>query len=108
MLMTAPVMTLLAMRVLAMRAALIGAVGVTAGLAGTAAHHLEHRAAAGAEEAHQQCRSEQQENDVEIGRVVPLQAGLADLRVPGGRDQAERAERELDDVACDDHGGIED
>src|SRR6266576_3956627 len=72
-----------------------------------AAHHLEHLAAAGAEEPHQQRRGEQQENDVEVGRVVPLQAGLADLRVPGGRDQPERTEREFHDVGGDDHGGVE-
>ncbi|HYV81615.1 MAG TPA: hypothetical protein VE979_26150, partial [Streptosporangiaceae bacterium] len=71
-----------------------------------AAHRPEHRATARTEEPDQQRRSEQQENYVEVGRVVPLHTDLADPRVSGGRNQPERTERELDDVSGDDHGGV--
>jgi hypothetical protein len=81
---------------------------VAAGLGRAAAHHLEQGTAAGAEETHQQRRGQQEEDDVEVGRVVPLQAGRPDVRVALRRDQPERAEGELDDVAGDDHGDVED
>src|SRR5690348_8443254 len=73
-----------------------------------AAHHLEHRAAARTEETYQQRRGQQQEHDVEHRGVVPLHARVADLRVPGRRDEPEAAEQELDDVSGYDHGGVED
>src|SRR5450755_246025 len=73
-----------------------------------AAHNLQHGPAPGPEEAHQESGSQQQEDDVENGGVVPLDALLSDLGRPLRRDEAQRAEEELDDVAGDDHGRVED
>jgi hypothetical protein len=54
--------------------AVLTGLAVLARLGRIAAHHPEHRAAAGAEEPHQQRPASSRKNDVEVGRVVPLQA----------------------------------
>ena len=77
-------------------------------LGGAAAHHLEHRGAARADEPYDECRGDQQEDDVEDGGVVPGDAGVGDFGCPIGGDEPEATEGELDDVTASDHGGVED
>ena len=61
-------------------------------------HHSQHRDTAAAPEvAPDENRGEDEEEDVEDGRVVPGDRRLDDLRVSLGRDEAEALEDELDD-----------
>src|SRR5690348_16220238 len=83
-------------------------VGVVLRCVGAAAHHLEHRTAAGTEEADQEGGSQQQEDDVEHGGVVPLDARFGDLGRALGRDEPKPTEEELDDVAGEHHRDVED
>jgi hypothetical protein len=57
-----------------------------------AAHYLEHGRPAGAEEEHQQRRCQQQEGDVEYGRVVPADGFRGHLRDPVVQRPAEPVE----------------
>ena len=63
-------------------------------------HHLQHRpAAAAAEVAPDQQRAEREEDDVEVGGVVPADVRHHDLGVARGGLEAEALEEELDDQA---------
>lgn len=55
-------------------------------------HHPKHSRAAGAQEPPDQTSGNQQENDVQDGRVVPLDRGCQYLGVAAGRDEVKQRE----------------
>src|SRR3954452_21879243 len=81
---------------------------VTGHVVGAAAHHGQHRAAAGAHEPDQQGDGEDEGCDVEPGGVVPGDRLLTDLRPAVVGHQAEGTEDQLDGVPAGDHGRVED
>jgi hypothetical protein len=52
-------------------------------------------------------RNKPEEDEVEHGRVVPVEARLDDLRVAEAGDQADRFEDQVDDESCEDHRRVE-
>src|SRR5215469_269737 len=74
---------------------------------GCSAHHPQHRAAAGAGEADDERRGEDQEDDVQPRRVVPRNPARGDLRGFPVRYQPEPTEHQLDHVPGRHHRGEE-
>src|SRR6266487_4469641 len=68
------------------------------------AHHTEHGDAVGAQEACDEDGGDDQEDDVQRRRVVERGMGVDRGNVAAGGDDAERGEREFNDVAGGGHG----
>src|SRR5690349_269010 len=74
---------------------------------GRSTHHPQHRDAAGADEPDEQDGGHHQEDDVEPCGVVPGDALLHHHRPTMLRNQICGAEKDFDQIAGTDHGGVE-